>query len=134
MTDTFSPGEVAEQSGFSLDTLRYYERIGLLDRVERTSNGHRRFGKGDLDWLSVLRCLRETGMPIAEMRRYAESARAGDETLTERLKLLVEHEARVEQHIADLRAQQEHLRGKIDWYRSQLTARHRDVADSSLSA
>ena len=134
MTDTFSPGEVAEQSGFSLDTLRYYERIGLLDRVERTSKGHRRFGKGDLDWLSVLRCLRETGMPIAEMRRYAESARVGDETLTERLTLLVEHEARVERHIADLRAQQEHLRGKIDWYRSQLAAQRGAVADSSVGA
>lgn len=134
MTDTFSPGEVAERSGFSLDTLRYYERIGLLDRVERTSNGHRRFDQGDLDWLSVLRCLRETGMPIAEMRRYAESARVGDATLTERMMLLVEHEARVERHIADLRAQQQHLRGKIDWYRSQLAAQDRAASGSASSS
>jgi DNA-binding transcriptional MerR regulator len=125
MTDTFSPGEVAERSGFSLDTLRYYERIGLLERVERTSNGHRRFDQRDLDWLSVLRCLRDTGMPIAEMRRYAESARGGDTTFTERLMLLVEHEARVERHIADLRSQQQHLRGKIDWYRNQLATQER---------
>jgi DNA-binding transcriptional MerR regulator len=122
MTDTFSPGEVAERSGFSLDTLRYYERIGLLDGIERTRSGHRRFAQGDLEWLGVLRCLRDTGMPIAEMRRYAESAREGDRTLAERMALLIEHEARVEQHIADLRAQQEHLRDKIDWYRAQLPA------------
>ncbi|WP_277031202.1 MerR family transcriptional regulator [Actinacidiphila oryziradicis] len=120
MTDTFSPGEVAERSGFSLDTLRYYERIGLLDGIERTRSGHRRFAQGDLEWLGVLRCLRDTGMPIAEMRRYAESAREGDRTLAERMALLIEHEARVEQHIADLRAQQEHLRDKIAWYRAQL--------------
>jgi DNA-binding transcriptional MerR regulator len=120
MTDTFSPGEVAERSGFSLDTLRYYERIGLLDGIERTRSGHRRFAQGDLEWLGVLRCLRDTGMPIAEMRRYAESAREGDRTLAERLVLLIEHEARVEQHIAELRAQQEHLRDKIAWYRAQL--------------
>jgi DNA-binding transcriptional MerR regulator len=61
-------------------------------------------------------------MPIAEMRRYAESAREGDRTLAERMALLIEHEARVEQHIADLRAQQEHLRDKIAWYRAQLPA------------
>jgi DNA-binding transcriptional MerR regulator len=120
MTDTFSPGEVAERSGFSLDTLRYYERIGLLDGIERTRSGHRRFAQGDLEWLGVLRCLRDTGMPIAEMRRYAESAREGDRTLAERMALLIEHEARVEQHIADLRAQQEHLRDKIAWYRARL--------------
>jgi len=77
MTGTFSPGQVAERSGFSLDTLRYYERIGLLNRLERTSSGHRRFGEDDLEWLEVLRCLRETGMPIAQMRRYAELARGG---------------------------------------------------------
>jgi DNA-binding transcriptional MerR regulator len=120
MMDTFSPGEAAERSGFSLDTLRYYERIGLLDGIERTRSGHRRFAQGDLEWLGVLRCLRDTGMPIAEMRRYAESARAGDRTLAERMALLIEHEARVEQHIAELRAQQEHLRDKIAWYRAQL--------------
>jgi DNA-binding transcriptional MerR regulator len=122
MTDTFSPGEVAERSGFSLDTLRYYERIGLLDGIERTRSGHRRFAQGDLEWLGVLRCLRDTGMPIAEMRRYAESAREGDRTLAERMALLIEHEARVERHIADLRAQQEHLRDKIAWYRAQFPA------------
>lgn len=122
MTETYSPGEVVERSGFSLDTLRYYERIGLLERVGRSANGHRRFDQRDLDWLGILRCLRDTGMPIAEMRRYAESSRAGEATLEERLALLTEHEARVEQHIAELRAQQQHLRDKIDWYRSQLDA------------
>jgi DNA-binding transcriptional MerR regulator len=120
MMDTFSPGEVAERSGFSLDTLRYYERIGLLDGIERTRSGHRRFAQSDLEWLGVLRCLRDTGMPIAEMRRYAESAREGDRTLDERMALLIKHEARVEQHIAELRAQQEHLRDKVAWYRTQL--------------
>lgn len=123
MTDTYSPGEVAERSGFSLDTLRYYERIGLLDGIERTSSGHRRFAQDDLTWLGVLRCLRDTGMPIADMRRYAERARAGEETLAERMALLVDHEARVEQHITELRAQQEHLREKIAWYRAQLPTR-----------
>jgi DNA-binding transcriptional MerR regulator len=120
MTGTLSPGQVAQRSGFSLDTLRYYERIGLLDHVERTSSGHRRFGEDDLEWLEVLRCLRDTGMPIARMRRYAELARGGTATLAERLRLLAEHDAQVREHITVLQAQRKHLRGKIDWYRRQL--------------
>jgi DNA-binding transcriptional MerR regulator len=120
MTGTFSPGQVAERSGFSLDTLRYYEKIGLLSHVERTASGHRRFGEDDLEWLEVLRCLRDTGMPIAQMRRYAELARGGQATLMERLLLLAEHDARVQEQIALLQARREHLRDKIDWYRGQL--------------
>jgi DNA-binding transcriptional MerR regulator len=120
MTGTYSPGQTAERSGFSLDTLRYYERIGLLDPVERTISGHRRFGEDDLEWLEVLRCLRDTGMPIAQMCRYAELARGGEATFTERLNLLTEHDALVQERIAVLRAQREHLQGKIDWYRRHL--------------
>ena len=71
MKSILSPSQAAEQSGFSLDTLRYYERIGLLDDIDRAPSGHRRFGDDDMEWLGVLRCLRETGMPIAQMRRYA---------------------------------------------------------------
>jgi DNA-binding transcriptional MerR regulator len=120
MSSTLSPSQAAEQSGFSLDTLRYYEKIGLLSHVERTSSGHRRFGEDDLEWLEVLRCLRDTGMPIAQMRRYAELARGGQATLMERLLLLTEHDARVQEQIARLQARREHLQGKIDWYRGQL--------------
>ena len=120
MTGTLSPGQTAERSGFSLDTLRYYERIGLLDHVERTPSGHRRFGEDDLGWLEVLRCLRDTGMPIAQMCRYAELARGGEATFAERLGLLTEHDALVQERIAVLEVQRKHLHGKIDWYRSQL--------------
>jgi DNA-binding transcriptional MerR regulator len=126
MTSTYSPGQTAERSGFSLDTLRYYERIGLLDPVERTSSGHRRFDEDDLEWLEVLRCLRDTGMPIAQMCRYAELARGGEATFAERLGLLTEHDAAVQEHIAVLQAQREHLQEKIGWYR-----RHMEPAHSS---
>ena len=126
MTSTYSPGQTAERSGFSLDTLRYYERIGLLDPVQRTSSGHRRFDEDDLEWLEVLRCLRDTGMPIAQMCRYAELARGGEATFAERLGLLTEHDAAVQERIAVLQAQREHLQEKIGWYR-----RHMEPAHSS---
>jgi DNA-binding transcriptional MerR regulator len=118
----YTPAATAELSGFSLDTLRYYERIGLLFDIDRTPGGQRVFTDEDLEWLGVLRCLRDTGMPIAHMLRYAELCREGDGTLAERQAVLEQHAVEVEQRIAELLAQQEHLRGKIAWYRSQQAA------------
>ncbi|HEY3631149.1 MAG TPA: MerR family transcriptional regulator [Jatrophihabitantaceae bacterium] len=115
----YSPGQVADKTGFSLDTLRYYERIGLLDGIARTPGGRRTFTDDDLGWLDVLRCLRDTGMPIAQMLRYAELCRAGEETFAERIELLEQHDRAVEAQIATLRAQQEHIRGKIKYYRGR---------------
>ena len=116
----YSPGQVAEQTGFSIDTLRYYERIGLLDDIERNSGGRRVFTEDDVSWLMILRCLRETGMPIQRMIRFAELARGGEETIPERIELLQEHDRDVDSKIAQLRAEQEHIRGKIGYYRGVL--------------
>ena len=113
----YSPGQVAEQTGFSLDTLRYYERIGLLDGIERNSGGRRVFTEDDLNWLRILRCLRDTGMPIARMVRYAELVRSGDETIAERLKVLEEHDEDINRKIELLREEQDHIRVKIANYR-----------------
>ena len=84
----YAPAEAARRSGFSLDTLRYYEKIGLLADVGRTAGGQRVFTDDDLGWLVLFRCLRDTGMPIAQMRRYAELARDGEHTADERQELL----------------------------------------------
>ena len=116
---TYTPAAASARSGFSLDTLRYYERIGLLFDIRRTAGGQRVFSEDDLDWLGVLRCLRDTGMPIADMRRYAELARDGATTYAERLRVLRDHAAQLREHIAALLDQQDHLHDKIRWYESQ---------------
>jgi DNA-binding transcriptional MerR regulator len=119
----YSSGQVAERTGFSIDTLRYYERVGLLEDIARNSGGQRVFTEDDVGWLMILRCLRETGMPIQRMIRFAELARGGEETIPERVELLEEHDRDVCAKIAQLHTEQEHIRGKIDHYRDVLAER-----------
>ncbi|KAF0848871.1 MerR family transcriptional regulator [Nocardia caishijiensis] len=83
----YSIGEVAERSGLSRDTLRWYERIGLMNYIGRDHTGNRRFSDRDLEWLELIARLRTTGMPVADMIRYAELVRAGEQTFPQRLEM-----------------------------------------------
>ena len=104
--------EAAQRSGLTADTLRYYERDGLLLRpVGRSSTGHRRYVEDDLRWIEMVTRLRSTGMPIRDVRRYADLVRAGGGNEGERLDLLRAHRRTV---LAQLAAVQEHL-GAIDY-------------------
>ncbi|MCC5576799.1 MerR family transcriptional regulator [Microtetraspora sp. AC03309] len=116
----YTPGQVAEETGFSLDTLRYYERIGLLEPIERNAAGQRRFSDGDVGWLGMIRCLRDTGMSIAEMLRFAELTREGEHTIRDRIALLAAHDRAVEDQIAALRQKQGAIQRKIQYYRDVL--------------
>ena len=98
----FTIAEVAEQTGLTAHTLRYYERAGLLDPPERDWNGHRRYSERDVGMLRLLTRLRATGMPIADMRRYAQLCRVGPGTFDERRELLEEHRRQVVHRIAEL--------------------------------
>ncbi|WP_199429315.1 MerR family transcriptional regulator [Qaidamihabitans albus] len=113
---SYSPAEVSQKTGFSIDTLRYYEKIGLLYDVGRTAGGRRRFDENNLNLLRLLRCLRDTEMPIADMLRFVQLLRAGDERRRERLAVLREHDSRVEEQIARLREHQRLIRHKIEVY------------------
>ena len=119
-TATFSPAQTVELTGFSLDTLRYYERIGLIEPVHRAAGGHRRFTQDDLEWLDWLRCLRCTGMPVAQMKQFADQVRAGTHTYAERLALLEEHDRAVTAEMAVLAEQRGKLQAKIAYYRGAL--------------
>ncbi|GAB2935209.1 MerR family transcriptional regulator [Nonomuraea fastidiosa] len=116
----YTPAEVSEETGFSIDTLRYYEKIGLLERVNRNAAGQRRFTEQDVGWLGMLRCLRDTGMPIATMLRFAELVRAGDHTIPDRIELLEEHDRQVQAQIDNLIERQRYIHNKISYYRSVL--------------
>lgn len=112
----FTIAEVAEQTGLTAHTLRYYERAGLLDPPERDWNGHRRYSERDVGMLRLLTRLRATGMPIAEMRRYAELCRVGPATFDERRDLLEAHRRQVLSRIAELREDLALIEYKIGVY------------------
>jgi DNA-binding transcriptional MerR regulator len=136
---SYTPHEAAAHSGFSLDTLRYYERIGLLPPIRRTHSGRRSFTDLDLKWLALLRCLRETGMPITEMQHFVRLMRDGQGTADERLAVLLTHEQRVQEQVARLHLHLGQIRDKIDTYQQgrawTLPRDHRsDIASTSGGA
>ena len=111
--------QVAEKSGLTAHTLRWYERIGLLNRVERGPDGRRRFSETDLEWVVLLNNLRTTGMRIRDMQRYAELVRSGGGE-AERVELLEQHRELVLESLAQQQACLRVLDRKIRNYRSQL--------------
>ncbi|MGM0713286.1 MerR family transcriptional regulator [Brevibacillus parabrevis] len=92
--------QVANATGLSVQTLRYYENIGLLSSIHRNKNGYRCYTIDDIAWIDFLTRLKATGMPISTMLEIAELKRQGDSTLTKRRIILEEHYAAVEQHMA----------------------------------
>ena len=108
--------EVAERTGLTRHTLRYYERDGLMLGVGRAGSGHRRYSERDLGWIELITKLRATGMPIREVRRYAELVRAGDGNEDERLALLRAHRERVHAQLDTIAAHLDAIDMKISYY------------------
>jgi len=99
---TMKISEIAERSGLSIATIRYYERSGLCMPVARGADRQRRFSTNDLDWLTLLASLRETGMPMSEMREFAALYREGDKTVPIRKAMLMAHARRLDARQAEL--------------------------------
>ncbi|MEU9391370.1 MerR family transcriptional regulator [Streptomyces sp. NPDC048324] len=113
---TLTIAEVAERTGLSHDTLRYYEKAGLIERVGRTTGNQRRYDAADLLWLEFLLRLRDTGMPIAGMQRYARLRARGDVSVADRLAMLREHRAELADRMRALRRNARALDAKIHHY------------------
>lgn len=114
--------EAAQHTGISAHTLRYYERIGLLEPVGRASSGHRRYNDGNLNSVRFLTLLRQTGMPIRDMQRFVALSRAGDETVPDRVEVLEAHRAALAAQIEQLNQHFTAITYKIDIYRALLAA------------
>jgi DNA-binding transcriptional MerR regulator len=109
--------EAAASTGLSPDTLRYYERIGLIGAVPRGPGGQRRYVPEDMAWLAFLLRLRSTGMPVRQMQEFAELRRQGEATAGARRALLETHLDGLRQNIRQLEETAMVLADKIDHYR-----------------
>ena len=94
--------EAAAKCGLTIDTIRYYEKAGICPTIHRGSDGKRRFSLENLDWLILLASLRETGMPTKNMKHFAGLYQQGDATVSERKKMLSEHQNHLEKQQARL--------------------------------
>jgi len=124
--------EVAERTGLTRHTLRYYERDGLMLDVERAGSGHRRYSERDLGWIELITKLRATGMPIREVRRYAELVRQGHGNEEERLGLLRAHRERVRAQLELMATYLDAIEMKIGYYAGAVEAC--ESPDSYLSS
>ena len=108
--------EAADQCGLSIDTIRYYEKVGLLPEIPRGSDGQRRFTAENIDWLILLGSLRETGMAMNTMSRFAALYRDGDRTIPERRQILLQHSEQLFQRRRELDRCEELLSYKLRMY------------------
>lgn len=119
--EVLSIGEVAERTGLSVHALRFYEREGLLvGPLRRSSGGRRQYATVDVEWLLVCVKLRESGMPLADLRRFAELVRYGPGNEAERLELLETHRRRVDAQIRALEECRSVIAWKVDVYADHL--------------
>lgn len=119
-SNALSIGELSRQSGLSAHTLRFYEAEGILKPAGRAANGHRRYRREDLLWLEFVLRLKRTGMPLADIRRYAALRAEGETTLHARLAMLKLHRERLVAEIEELLTCAEALDDKIRIYREMI--------------
>src|SRR5688500_17732207 len=123
---TYSIAEAAARLGLSTDTLRYYERDGLLaEPPGRAPSGHRRYTDNDLGWITMITRLRSTGMPIRTVRAYADLCRQGDGNELARLDLLYQHRDRVLAQLAQVTDHLGAINRKIGIYEERIQSEPR---------
>ena len=108
--------EVSKTFGLTADTLRYYERIGLIPPVKRSSSGIRDYDEEDCNWVEFIKCMRGVGIPVEMLIEYVAMFRLGKETIAARKALLVEQRQQLADKIVAMQAVLERLDMKIDGY------------------
>lgn len=110
--------EVSEKFGITQDTLRYYEKAGIIPRIARTPGGVRDYQPEDLGWIEHVVCLRNVGMPVESLVEYLRLSQQGDDTFSERLELLKEQKENLKMQQRKLQDAMDRLDFKISRYQA----------------
>ncbi|HAL74990.1 MAG TPA: MerR family transcriptional regulator [Clostridiales bacterium] len=111
----YTVGEMARQLGVAASTLRYYDKEGLLPYVERSRGGLRMFKDEDMSWLKTIECLKKTGMPIKDIKRFIDCCVEGDSRIADRLAIVSSQREAVIRQMAELQDMLKMLNFKC-WY------------------
>ncbi len=120
--------EVSEKYGISIDTLRYYERIGLLPRVHRAENGIREYGELDLRRVEFVKCMRSAGLPVEVLIDYMQLIEQGDSTIEARKEILAEQRDLLVARIQQLQKTLDLLNHKIEVYEKAILTKEKKMA------
>ncbi|OEL03322.1 transcriptional regulator [Staphylococcus succinus] len=115
--------EVSQKMDISIDTLRYYEKIGIIPQIARTNGGVRNYTEDDLNWINLAKCMRQSGLSIEALAHYLELFQQGEDTQVERLAILSEQRETVLNTIQQMKDTLELLNKKIDNYETVLKPR-----------
>ena len=108
--------QVSEITGLSASTLRFYEKEQLFPPVQRNASGIRVYQEKDLEWISLITCLKNTDMPIRDIKTFVALCAQGDGTLQNRLQMVLAHKKAVEARIRELQGYLEHIQNKAAYY------------------
>ena len=120
---TYKIGEISKITNLTIDTLRYYEKEGLITPA-RDQNNIRMYSDSDIRWIQFIKKLKQTGMPLKNIKEYSNFRDQGDSTINERLSLLYEQKQRLEQNSKQLEEHILFLNNKIDIYKAKIKNQH----------
>lgn len=112
--------EVAQKFQLSISTLRYYEKIGLLDHVNRDSNGHRNYSDDDLERIDFVLCMKQTGLDLMHIKEFIELNKMGIETIQQRKDILLIQKQNTIQQINQLQNSLKKLEKKLELYQQTI--------------
>lgn len=115
---SYTISQVAEKFNLTPHTIRYYDKEGLLPFVDRSKAGNREFSNSDLDWLRLICCLKNTGMPIKQIKQYIEWSVQGEATLELRRQMFIDHRQEVLKQMEDLKENLKMIDYKLQFYDS----------------
>lgn len=131
--NTVKISEVSEKFNISADTLRYYEKIGLIPPVNRDSSGVRNYTEEDCNWIEFILCMKNAGLPIKTLVKYVELFQQGDDTIEERKELLMKEREELSIKIENMKNTLDRLDYKIAKYEEKILKKEETLRDMLFS-
>ncbi|MDR1924398.1 MAG: MerR family transcriptional regulator, partial [Planctomycetaceae bacterium] len=118
--------------GLSADTLRYYERIGLIPKIHRTEGGIRDYSESDCDWIGFIKCMRNAGVQVEALVEYVALFQKGDSTHNARKQILIVQRQKIQERITEMQSTLDRLTVKIENYNHLLVPAQKKLKKTKL--